>query len=168
MTDNSEPQVSGDGEQQVSESQIAVHWREEEYYHPPESFVAQANANDPAILDRFTEDKFPDCFIEYADLLSWDERWHTVLDTSTSEAPAVEPTRAPMCTAIPATSSPRSSHSPVCRPARISSPSWRTPSRIAQAALIPRAGPSKLAKKPSPAVSTSKPRCWSSTFRTRV
>ena len=39
MTDNSEPQVSEDGEQAVSESQIAVHWREEEYYYPPESFV---------------------------------------------------------------------------------------------------------------------------------
>ncbi|HET7248181.1 MAG TPA: acetate--CoA ligase [Streptosporangiaceae bacterium] len=74
MTDNSQPQVS--------ESQIAVHWREEEYYDPPESFAAQANANDLAILDRFTEDKFPDCFIEYADLLDWDKRWDTVLDTS--------------------------------------------------------------------------------------
>jgi acetyl-CoA synthetase len=68
--------------QQVSESQIAVHWREEEYYPPPEAFVRQANANDPAIFDRFTEDKFPDCFTEYADLLSWDKRWDTVLDTS--------------------------------------------------------------------------------------
>jgi len=84
MTDNSEPLGAGDGEQVVSESQIAVHWREEEYYYPPESFAAQANANDLAILDRFTEDKFPDCFIEYANLLSWDERWHTVLDTSTA------------------------------------------------------------------------------------
>ena len=82
MTDNSEPQVSEEGDQEVSESQIAVHWREEEYYHPPEGFAAQANANDLAILDRFTEDKFPDCFIEYADLLSWDKRWDTVLDTS--------------------------------------------------------------------------------------
>jgi acetyl-CoA synthetase len=82
MTDNSEPQVSEKGEQEVSESQIAVHWREEEYYYPPEGFAAQANANDLAILDRFTEDKFPDCFIEYADLLSWDKRWDTVLDTS--------------------------------------------------------------------------------------
>src|SRR5438876_12043378 len=27
MTDNSEPQVSEEGEQEVSESQIAVHWR---------------------------------------------------------------------------------------------------------------------------------------------
>jgi acetyl-CoA synthetase len=67
---------------EVSESQIAVHWREEEYYPPPPKFVAQANANDPAILDRFTEDKFPDCFTEYADMLHWDKRWDTVLDTS--------------------------------------------------------------------------------------
>jgi acetyl-CoA synthetase len=69
-------------ETQVSEAQIAVHWREEGYYPPPESFVAQANANDPAILERFTEDKFPDCYIEYADMLSWDKKWDTVLDTS--------------------------------------------------------------------------------------
>ena len=66
----------------VSEAQIAVHWREEEYYPPPASFVAQANANDPAIRERFTEDKFPDCFKEYADLLTWDQTWHTTLDTS--------------------------------------------------------------------------------------
>jgi hypothetical protein len=54
MSANEEPQVSEGGEQVVSESQIAVHWREEEYYYPPESFVAQANANDPAIFDRFS------------------------------------------------------------------------------------------------------------------
>jgi acetyl-CoA synthetase len=69
-------------ESQVSEAQIAVHWREEEYFEPPAAFVAQANANDPAIFERFTEDKFPECFTEYADLLHWDERWHTTLDTS--------------------------------------------------------------------------------------
>jgi acetyl-CoA synthetase len=67
---------------EVSESQIAVHWREEEEYPPPPAFVAQANANDPAIFDRFTEDKFPDCFTEYAELLHWDKKWDTVLDTS--------------------------------------------------------------------------------------
>ncbi len=67
---------------EVSEAQIAVHWREEEYIQPPASFVAQANAADPAILERFAEDKFPECFHEYADLLTWDERWHTTLDTS--------------------------------------------------------------------------------------
>jgi acetyl-CoA synthetase len=66
----------------VSEAQIAVHWREEDYYPPPASFVKQANAADPAILERFTEDKFPDCFKEYADLLTWDQPWHTTLDTS--------------------------------------------------------------------------------------
>jgi acetyl-CoA synthetase len=65
---------------QVSEAQIAVHWREEEYYPPPPSFVAQANANDPAIFGRFAE--FPGCFKEYADLLDWDAPWRTTLDTS--------------------------------------------------------------------------------------
>ena len=70
------------GQAETSEAQIAVHWREEEYYPPPASFVAQANANDPAIRERFAEDKFPECFREYADLLTWDQTWHTTLDTS--------------------------------------------------------------------------------------
>ena len=67
---------------EVSEAQIAVHWREEEYFFPPTRFVGQANASDPAIRDRFREERFPDCFKEYADLLSWDSYWHTTLDTS--------------------------------------------------------------------------------------
>ena len=58
------PESSGE-----NAAQIAVHWREEEIYPPPPEFVQQANAADPAIRDRFTEDKFPDCFKEYADLL---------------------------------------------------------------------------------------------------
>jgi acetyl-CoA synthetase len=70
---------------QVSEAQIAVHWREEEYYQPPAKFIAQANAGDPAILERFREENFPECFKEYAELLDWDQYWHTTLDTS--EAP---------------------------------------------------------------------------------
>jgi acetyl-CoA synthetase len=65
-----------------SEATIAVHWREEGYYLPPPKFIGQANASDPAILDRFAEDQFPECFREYADLLHWDEYWHTTLDTS--------------------------------------------------------------------------------------
>jgi acetyl-CoA synthetase len=69
-------------ETQLSEAQIAVHWREEELYQPPASFVAQANAADPAIFERFSEDHFPECFTEYADLLSWDKRWGTILDAS--------------------------------------------------------------------------------------
>ncbi|HEY2579148.1 MAG TPA: acetate--CoA ligase [Streptosporangiaceae bacterium] len=66
---------------EVSESQIAVHWREEEYFYPPARFIAQANAADPAIREQFTEDKFPECFRAYADLLHWDQYWHTTLDT---------------------------------------------------------------------------------------
>ena len=66
----------------VSESQIAVHWREEEYYQPPPKFIGQANASDPSIYERFSEENFPECFKEYADLLTWDQYWHTTLDTS--------------------------------------------------------------------------------------
>jgi len=69
-------------DQGVSEAQIAVHWREEEYYYPPAKFIGQANANDPAIFERFREEDFPECFKEYADLLSWDQYWNTTLDTS--------------------------------------------------------------------------------------
>ena len=69
-------------ENEVSEAEIAVHWREEEYFPPPAKFIGQANANDPAIFDRFAEKNFPECFKEYADLLTWDKYWHTTLDTS--------------------------------------------------------------------------------------
>ncbi len=84
MADSHEAQDAQgrDTQAQVSEAQIAVHWREEEYVYPPQKFIDQANAADPAIFDRFHEDKFPDCFTEYADLLSWDQPWHTTLDTS--------------------------------------------------------------------------------------
>ncbi len=74
-------QSQGSGAQ-VSEAQIAVHWREEESYYPPPAFVEQANAADPAIFERFSEEHFPGCFKEYADLLTWDAPWHTTLDTS--------------------------------------------------------------------------------------
>ena len=59
-----------------------MHWREEEYHAPPARFIGQANANDPAIFERFSEKNFPECFKEYADLLTWDKYWHTTLDTS--------------------------------------------------------------------------------------
>jgi len=67
---------------EVSEAQIAVHWKEEEYYQPPERFKAQANMRDPRILEKFGLDKFPDCFKEYAAILTWFEPHHTILDTS--------------------------------------------------------------------------------------
>src|SRR5258708_20715460 len=69
-------------EVQVTEAEIAAHWREEETFFPPPRFIGQANATDPAIFDRFKEQNFPECFREYADLLSWDKYWHTTLDTS--------------------------------------------------------------------------------------
>ena len=67
---------------ETSEAQIAVHWREEEYYYPPATFIGQANMADPTINERFSEKNFPECFREYADLLSWDKYWQTTLDTS--------------------------------------------------------------------------------------
>ncbi|HYM50865.1 MAG TPA: acetate--CoA ligase [Candidatus Limnocylindrales bacterium] len=70
-------------EVEVSEAEIAVHWREEEYFSPPAKFIGQANASDPSIFERFKEANFPECFKEYADLLTWDKYWHTTLDTST-------------------------------------------------------------------------------------
>ena len=33
----------------VSEAQIAVNWREEEYYQPSPRFIGQSNASDPSI-----------------------------------------------------------------------------------------------------------------------
>ncbi len=67
---------------QVSESEVAVHWGEEEYYHPPMRFIAQANFTDTEVFRRFSEEHFPECFKEYADLLDWYQYWHTTLDTS--------------------------------------------------------------------------------------
>lgn len=66
----------------VSEAEIAVHWREEGYYHPPASFIGQANLTDPGVNERFSEQNFPECYREYADLLTWERYWHTTLDTS--------------------------------------------------------------------------------------
>jgi len=65
-----------------NEAQIAVHWKEEEYFHPSPKFIGQANLNDPGVAARFDEKHFPECFREYAELLHWDHYWHTTLDTS--------------------------------------------------------------------------------------
>ena len=64
------------------EAQIEVHWKEEDYILPSPQFIGQANLVDPAVLDRFKEEHFPECFREYADLLDWNQYWHTTLDTS--------------------------------------------------------------------------------------
>jgi acetyl-CoA synthetase len=80
MADTTE--TKPDEEVEYSETQIAVHWREEEYYPPPEDFKKQANGSDPAVLERFKEENYPQCFEEYAEMLQWDKKWDTILDTS--------------------------------------------------------------------------------------
>src|SRR5579862_7461413 len=77
-----EVQGQADEAAESSGATIAVHWREEGYFMPPPKFIGQANASDPAILERFSEENFPECFKEYADLLDWDQYWDTTLDTS--------------------------------------------------------------------------------------
>jgi len=66
----------------VSEAAIASHWKEEELIHPTTKFIAQANMTDETIYDRFSLDNFPNCFKEYADLLTWYKYWDITLDTS--------------------------------------------------------------------------------------
>src|SRR5580693_5571877 len=80
MADTAEG-TSGE-EVEYSENQIAVHWREEKYVLPPEEFKAQANANDESILERFKPENFPDCFVEYGELLTWEKKWDELVDTS--------------------------------------------------------------------------------------
>ena len=82
MADVTQEPPAAEESEEASEAQIAVHWREEEYYPPPASFAEQANANEPAILQRFGAENFPDCFTEYADLLTWERKWDTIVDTS--------------------------------------------------------------------------------------
>ena len=57
---------------ETNEAQIAVHWKEEEYVRSSAKFIGQANLVDPGIAERFSEKNFPECFREYADMLSWD------------------------------------------------------------------------------------------------
>ena len=63
-----------------------------------------------------------------------------------------------MCTAMPATSSPRLVTSPACSPLRTSSPLRASSSRMCHAQRIARAGPSNVASIPSPAVLVSRRR----------
>jgi acetyl-CoA synthetase len=74
--------MAASSEAEISEAQIAVHWKEEPLINPPASFVSQANVKDKSIFERFSEKNFPQCFEEYANMLSWDQKWHTVLDAS--------------------------------------------------------------------------------------
>jgi len=66
----------------LSEAEIAVHWKEEELYSPPASFIAQANLTDPTVMQRFSLEHFPECFREFGELLSWDKKWAQTFDAS--------------------------------------------------------------------------------------
>ena len=68
--------------EEVSDAEISVLWKEEGFVEPSAKFIAQANMADPNIFGRFKEENFPECFREYADMLSWDNPWNTILDTS--------------------------------------------------------------------------------------
>jgi acetyl-CoA synthetase len=65
----------------VSESQIAVHWKEEEYIKPGDNFIRQANLNDDKIYDKFGEGHFPDCYKEYAEMLDWYKPYDKIFDS---------------------------------------------------------------------------------------
>ncbi len=67
---------------EVSEAQIAVHWKEEGYFKPSEKFKSQANVKDNSIFKRFSMENFPECYKEYADMLDWYEPYTKVLDSS--------------------------------------------------------------------------------------
>ncbi len=67
---------------ETTEAQIAVHWKEEDYYYPSPKFIGQANLTDPAIFDRFSLDNFPDYYTDFAQMLTWYKYWDEVLDTS--------------------------------------------------------------------------------------
>jgi acetyl-CoA synthetase len=71
-----------DSGENAAEAEIAVHWKEEPLVPPPAGFVSQANMADPDVFRRFSEENFPECFNEYAELLEWDRRWDKTLDTS--------------------------------------------------------------------------------------
>ena len=66
----------------ATEAQIAVHWKEEDYRYPSPKFIGQANLTDPAVMERFSEKNFPECYREYADMLAWDKYWENTLDAS--------------------------------------------------------------------------------------
>jgi acetyl-CoA synthetase len=66
----------------LTEAQIAVHWKEEEYIQPPESFARQANLKDRDVDKRFSLENFPQCFNEYAEMLTWYKKWDQTLDSS--------------------------------------------------------------------------------------
>ena len=79
---------------ETSEAQIAVHWQEEEYFYPSTEFVAQANMTDKGVFERFSLDNFPECFKEYADLLTWNRLYFAAEQYKGSRAALTDMTQA--------------------------------------------------------------------------
>ena len=76
MSDSKYRRPAGDQQSvDVSEAQIAVHWQEEGYFSPPKEFVAQANVTDKGLFKRFSLDRFPGYYKEFAALLDWYRKW---------------------------------------------------------------------------------------------
>ncbi len=67
---------------ELTEAEIAVHWKEEESFLPQPKFIGQANLTDPAVNERFSLEHFPECFREFGDMLTWDKYWTQTLDSS--------------------------------------------------------------------------------------
>ncbi len=76
---NNKNAVNSEGVE-ATEAQISVYWKEESPVSPSVKFIAQANMADTDIRERFKMENFPECFREYADMLTWDKYWHTTLD----------------------------------------------------------------------------------------
>ncbi|MDF3837870.1 acetate--CoA ligase [Cupriavidus basilensis] len=83
MSEGKSPRHAAEQESaDVSEAEIAVHWPEEDYVLPAGQFIAQAYLTNPGVFERFSLDRFPECFKEFADLLDWYKYWETTVDTS--------------------------------------------------------------------------------------
>src|SRR3984885_5219442 len=76
-------QDQADDPAEPSEATIAVHCREEGYYPPPPRFIGQANASDPAILDRLAEGNSLECLREYRAVRRGAKGGATPLDPTT-------------------------------------------------------------------------------------
>ncbi|MFP8889191.1 acetate--CoA ligase [Natrialbaceae archaeon A-CW2] len=74
MSDDNTAESDGD-----TDGGLEARLTEGETYEPPQTFVEQANVNDPAIYDEF-EEHWPECWERAADLVSWSEEYDTVLE----------------------------------------------------------------------------------------
>ncbi|MGM0604988.1 MAG: acetate--CoA ligase [Halobacteriota archaeon] len=70
-----------------ADTELEARLAEQASFDPPESFLQQANASDPAVYDEF-EENWPECWEHAADLIEWFEPYDEVLNDS--DAPFYE------------------------------------------------------------------------------